>query len=100
MVLKEADDRSGDIAQLKILLRESGLTDFQRKNIKEQLWNLEKGIKGEEDAAYFLNFHFRPYKRTILLHDLRFALTNGKTAQIDHLIINRCLEIYVLETKN
>jgi hypothetical protein len=100
MVLKEADDRSGDIVHLKALLLEPNLSAFQKGGIKDELWKLEKGAWGEKDAAYFLDFHFKPYPNTVLLHDLRFELSNGKCAQIDHLIINRLLEIYVLETKN
>lgn len=100
MLIKEADDRSGDIADLKRLLAEPTLTPIQRKNIQNQISNLGKGAWGEQQATYFLDFHFAGYKNTIILHDLRLVLSNGKTAQIDHLIINRLLDIYVLESKN
>ena len=39
-------------------------------------------------------------KNTIILHDLRLELSNGKVAQIDHLVIDRFLDVYVLESKN
>lgn len=35
----------------------------------------------------------------MVLHNLRFEY-NGKSAQIDHMIINRFSEIYILETKD
>ncbi len=100
MLIKSADDRSEDIAELNALLAEPKLTLTQKKRIQEELLNLEKGAWGEQQAAYFLDFHFDKYKNTIILHDLRLVLSNGKTAQIDHLIINRWLDIYVLESKN
>jgi hypothetical protein len=100
MVIKDADDRSEDITELQALLNEQGLTQIQRKNIQQEIKNLEKGAWGEQQAAYFLDFHFSDYKNTIILHDLQLVLSNGKTAQIDHLIINRWLDVYVLESKN
>lgn len=100
VVIKRADDRSEDISDLKALLEESNLTPNQKKRILEELRNLELGAWGEQQAAYFLDFHFAKYKNTIIAHDLRFVLSNGKTAQIDHLIINKWLDIYVLESKN
>jgi len=100
MLIKSADDRSEDIAELKTLLKEKGPSSFQKELISEELWKLEKGAWGEKRAAYFLDFHFKKYERTILLHDLRLELSNGDVAQIDHLIINRFLDIYILESKN
>ena len=38
-------------------------------------------------------------KNRIVIHDLRLEL-NGRVAQIDHLVLNRLLEVYVLETKH
>jgi hypothetical protein len=100
MLIKGADDRAEDIAELNTLLAEAKLTTTQKKRIQEEIRNLEKGAWGEQQAAYYLDFYFAGYKNTIILHDLRLELSNGKTAQIDHLIINRRLDIYVLESKN
>jgi hypothetical protein len=100
MLIKSADDRSKDILQLNALLGESTLTSRQRTEIQKQLDDLEKGAWGEQQAAYYLDFHFAGSKNLIVLHDLRLVLSDGRTAQIDHLLINRCLDIYVLESKN
>jgi len=100
MLIKSADDRSEDVAELNALLVEAKPTPTQKKRIQEELRNLKKGAWGEHQAAYFLDFHFEGYKNTIILHDLRLVLSNGKTAQIDHLIINKFLDVYVLESKN
>jgi hypothetical protein len=100
VLIKRADDRSEDISELTALLAEPGITPNQKKRIHEELRNAELGAWGEKQAAYFLDFHFEKYVNTIVLHDLRLVLSNGKTAQIDHLIINKWLDIYVLESKN
>ena len=100
MVIKNADDRSEDIAALTVLLTEPGLTNRQKSAIEQEIRNMAKGAWGEQQAAYYLNFHFDGSKNSILLHDLRFVFSDGKTAQIDHLLINRFLDIYVLESKN
>src|SRR5690606_31206006 len=55
--------------------------------------------KGEHESAYDIDFYSGSSKNRIVLHDLRFE-HNGRVAQIDHLILNRLLEVYVLETKH
>lgn len=99
MRLKAADDKSSAIETLQQFLDSSNLTTAQRKAITKELAILRAGIKGEKEAAYELDFHFKDSKNSILLHDLRFEV-NGRVAQIDHLLINRILEIYALETKH
>ncbi len=100
MLIKAADDRSEEIAELRALLATPGLTDLQKKKIEAEIRNCEKGAWGEQQAAYYLDFHFAGYKNSIILHDLRIVLSNDQTAQIDHLIINKYLDVYVLESKN
>jgi hypothetical protein len=57
------------------------------------------GIKGENEAAYLINFDYEKSDNWVVLHDLRLE-ANGRVAQIDHLLINRSLECYVLESKH
>ncbi|MBF0803434.1 MULTISPECIES: nuclease-related domain-containing protein [Neisseria] len=56
-------------------------------------------MKGEKEAAYQINFHYAALKNWIVINDLPLEF-NEFTAQIDHLLINRFLEIYVCESKN
>jgi len=100
MLIKAADDCSEEIAELRALLLTPGLSASQKKKIETKIRNCEVGAWGEQRAAYYLDFHFAGYKNTIILHDLRIILSNDQTAQIDHLIINRYLDVYVLESKN
>jgi len=46
-----------------------------------------------------IDFHAASSKRWAVIHDLRLE-HRDRVAQIDHLIINRFFDIYILETKN
>lgn len=59
---------------------------------------VQAGLIGEDKIAYELNFHFAHSNSVMVLHDL-FLESDGFTAQIDHLLITKLLEIYVIETK-
>ena len=56
-------------------------------------------MSGERDAAYAIEFHYGANKNRMTIHDLRIEL-DGRVAQIDHLIINRLLDIWVCESKH
>ena len=56
-------------------------------------------MKGENDAAYQINFHYGNGKNWAVIHDLRIE-HKGRVAQIDHLLINRLMEIWVCESKH
>lgn len=99
MLLKSADDKSKRAALLEELQR-SPLLDFtQKKWLSEELIRLKKGIQGERESAHYLDSYFKDGENHVVLHDLRFVVDDD-VAQIDHLIINRVLGIYLLETKN
>src|SRR5690606_1775489 len=57
------------------------------------------GIKAERDAAYLIDFHYKDSRNTAVIHDLRLEV-DGRVAQIDHLLIHRTMQIFVLETKS
>jgi hypothetical protein len=99
MLLKSADIKDADIAILNNLLNHRSIPDDKKQLISRELQNVTKGIKTENEAAYLLDFHFGPSKNMMVLHDLRLEL-NGRVAQIDHILINRLCEVYVLETKS
>lgn len=97
MIIKNFDDRAGDVETLeRLAARSDGQT---RKNIETELRYLRSGIQGEKDAAYFIDFDLGPSKNWAVIHDLRVE-AGGRVAQIDHLLINRVLEVFVLETKS
>jgi hypothetical protein len=98
MIFKDADDRSGDLAELERLADEVPHAD--RAAVTRQIKAIRSGIAGERDAAHFINREFGHSERLALIHDLRFETGDG-FAQIDHLVIHRFqAKAWVLETKN
>lgn len=98
MILKSADDHTADIQTLRALLQGSGVGAQTRRNIENEIRNIELGVRGEQEAAYEIDFHFGESANWAVLHDLRIE-TEQRVAQIDHLLINRLLEVWVCETK-
>lgn len=96
MLIKSADDKSSQISALESLLTQP-LGPLAKK-VEDELRMLRAGIKVEQDAAYLIDFDFKDSTNTIVLHDLRFEM-DGRVAQIDHLLIHRTLNVFVLETK-
>lgn len=97
MIIKSRDDQTEVLATLERLRdRAEGAT---QRSIEAELRNLRAGIQGEKDAAYYLDFDLGSTKNWIVIHDLRIEV-GGRVAQIDHLLIDRLLRIYVLESKS
>lgn len=95
MLIKAADDHSTLIARLEQQAAGSGKAAQQAT---DELRKRKAGIKGERDSAYLIDFDFGKSPNWAIVHDLRLV-HDGRTAQIDHLLINRWLDVYVLETK-
>lgn len=98
MQIKAADDKTPDLDVLRALLGRSDVNDEQRQRIDREIRNIQSGLRGEQDAAYEIEFHYGQSRNWISIHDLRLEC-DGRVAQIDHLLINRVLEIYVCESK-
>lgn len=98
MLIKEADNKAADLATLKSLLTHPAANADTRKRIEQEIRNISSGAKGEADAAYEIDFHFGPSKNWAVIHDLRLE-HKGRVAQIDHLLVNRFLEVWVFESK-
>lgn len=98
MLIKQKDNSLEQIDYLQDLL-ERDLPEKTKAMIERELKCLCSGNKGEESSAYYLDFSFKPAKNWALIHDLRLE-HEGFVAQIDHLLIGRMLDIYVIESKN
>lgn len=98
MLIKQADDKTSDLKTLKSLLNHPAANTETKKMIEQEIRNISSGNKGEADAAYEIDFHYGPSKNWAIIHDLRLA-HQGRIAQIDHLLVNRCLEVWVFESK-
>lgn len=98
MIIKNKDSRQPDIQELNRLLTMRP-TAKQRSFIERELKCLVSGERNEENSAYYLDFRYKDTQNWTLIHDLRIE-HRGRVAQIDHLLINRFLDMYVLESKN
>ena len=98
MIIKKMDSKQEEIAELTALLR-GRLMSSQRFLIERELRAIRSGVSGERDSAYYIDFYFGDSKNWAVIHDLRLE-HKGKVAQIDHLLINRFFDMYVLESKN
>lgn len=97
MLIKQADDHAEELTQLERLAKAGASSEAKRA--ATDLAMRKAGLKGEAESAYLLDFHFATSPNWALIHDLRLE-HNGRTAQIDHLLINRWMECYVLESKH
>lgn len=97
MIIKEMDDRAAELAALEAQARDA--TGSAAKRAREDLAIRRAGLKGERESAYLIDFHYKASKNWFIIHDLRLE-QNGRTAQIDHLLLNRALDCYVLESKH
>lgn len=99
MLIKTADDKSKRLALLEDLQKSPLLDARQKEWLRVELRNLSAGIRGEREAAFHLDGHYKDGQNNVLLHDLRFQI-DGEVAQIDHLVINRTGYMVLIETKN
>jgi hypothetical protein len=99
MIIKPAEGRLRDVDALNELLARPDVDADLRKRIQTELRRVQAGARGERDAAYEIDFHYAASPNVMLIHDLRLEV-DGRVAQIDHLIIDRLVEICVLESKH
>ncbi len=97
MLIKQSDDRNEELAQLERLAK--SLSGEAAKYATRDLRNRKAGIRGEAESAYQIDFHLAASPNWAVIHDLRLE-HSGRVAQIDHLLINRWMECYVLESKH
>ncbi len=97
MLIKKCDDHAEEMAELERLAKSAAVKDS--KHLTKDLAIRKAGMKGEAESAYLIDFHYATSPNWAVIHDLRLE-HNGRTAQIDHLLINRWMECYVLESKH
>ncbi|OSZ72445.1 hypothetical protein CAP39_03650 [Sphingomonas sp. IBVSS1] len=98
MIVKQREDRADSIARLEALFAHPAAKRHDIERIRQQIDAIIKGDLSESKAAYALDVHFGANPNWVVIHDLRIEL-DGLSAQIDHLLMNRLLDIYVLESK-
>lgn len=98
MLIKSPDDYSKRLRLLEELRKSDRLDPRQREWLRSEYDRLKPGIAGERDAAHYLDLSISHGQNHAVLHDLRLE-ADGLVAQIDHLIFNRFLMFFLLETK-
>jgi hypothetical protein len=98
MIVKQREDRADSIARLEALLAHPAANRHNIERIRQQIDAIINGDLSESKAAYAIDVHFGANPNWLVIHDLRIEV-DGLSAQIDHLLINRLLDIYVLESK-
>lgn len=99
MRIKESDDRGLDISALEALLARPDADADTRRTVEQEIRQIRAGMAGERDAAYAIEFYLGASRNWVTIHDLRLEVA-GRVAQIDHLVINRLLDVWVCETKH
>jgi hypothetical protein len=100
MILKQADDKTPELARLEALLRSGRIPRNRVGAVERHLRLAQAGIKGERESAHQLDFYARDSDTVAVIHDLRLELADGRVAQVDHLLIHRTDRFYLLETKH
>ena len=99
MLIKHKDAVEPALQILEGFLALNTLTGQQRQLIEEEIEKIRAGARGEKDAAYHIDFKLKDSKNWVVVHDLRLE-HNGRVAQVDHLLINRRFDVFVIESKN
>jgi hypothetical protein len=97
VLIKQADDQSQLLEQLERLAKTGGSAEVERAT--KELRRRKGGLKGESESAYLIDFDYAKSANWAVIHDLRIE-HDGRVAQIDHLLLNRWMEVYVLESKH
>lgn len=98
MLIKSPDDHTKRLRLLDALGKSDRLDVRQKAWLRNEYYRLKPGLAGERDAAHYLDLSISHGQNHAVLHDLRLE-TDGMVAQIDHLIVNRFLMFFLLETK-
>jgi hypothetical protein len=99
VLIKSADDKQHDLDALTTLLMRTDLYASTRQRIEQEIRNIRAGLAGEREAAYEIDFHYGDSDKLMVIHDIRIEV-DGRVAQIDHLLLDRLLEIWVFESKH
>lgn len=91
-------ERQQDLDELNALLALPNIDKSTKNKIDQEIRNIQSGLKGESEAAYNIDFNYGESKNWAIIHDLRVEY-NDYVAQIDHVLINRCLDMYICESK-
>jgi hypothetical protein len=98
MLIKDHLFVEEEIDQINHLLS-SNVNSEQKFLLSRELLNRKNLLKRGQHSTHFINFFGFDSRSWAVIHDLRIS-HNGFVEQIDHILINRYLDIIVIEAKN
>jgi hypothetical protein len=98
MLIKDRDPAEKAVEQLKDLLS-LNLSSSKRFLIERELKRLKPSENGGRTPVHFINFYWADCPDWAVIHDLKLE-SNGFATHIDHILINKFLEIHLFESRN
>jgi len=98
MIIKDRDPAEEAVAQLTDLLS-LNLSATKKFLIERELKRLNPAGNGGRTAAHFINFYCADRPDWAIIHDLKIE-SSGFATHIDHILINKFLDIHLFESRN
>lgn len=98
MLIKDRDPAEKAVAQLTDLLS-LNLSSPKKFLIERELKRLTPAGNGARTASHFINFYCADCPDWAIIHDLEIE-SNGFATHIDHILINKFLDIHLFESRN
>ena len=98
MLIKDRDPAQKAVEQLTDLLS-LNLSATKKFLIERELKRLNPKRNGGKTASHFINFYCADCPDWAIIHDLKIE-SNGFATHIDHLLINKFLDIHLFESRS
>ena len=98
MLIKDRDPAEKALEQLSELLS-LNISATKKFLIERELKRLNPQRNGSHSPSHFINFYCEECPDWAIIHDLKIE-SNGFAAHIDHLLINKFLDIHLFESRN
>ena len=98
MLIKDRKPVDGAVETLRDLIS-MDLSTQKKFHVERELKQLNLRENGGQNPTNFINFYCADSQNWAIIHDLRIEI-NGFAAHIDHILINRFFDVYLLESSN
>jgi hypothetical protein len=98
MIIKDRDPAEKAVAQLTDLLS-LDLSSTKKFLVERELKRLNPTGNGGKTASHFINFYCADCPDWAIIHDLKIE-SNGFATHIDHILINKFLDIHLFESRS
>lgn len=95
MLIKRTDDKYSQLALLESILSHTELSTATLARVTKTAERFARYIRGHIITAAALDDLFQKSDNWAVIHDLRLQV-DGEVAHIDHLVMNRLLEVWII----